>query len=492
MSKFLIGWGEESLVPAKKVRIAGQFYERISEYVETEITATAMAIESNGDSAIIVSADITSATAELIAKSGEKLKKLIPDFPVEKLIVGATHTHTSILYTKGSSMHVRVLSEFMPEDKEYKNLVDADDGILTADEAIEWISDKIAFAAKKAWDSKKPAMYANEFGRAVVGFCRRVEYDDDTAQMWGDTNTANFRALEGGNDSGVELLYMFDENKKLTGVVANIACPSQTLEHRSFLSADYWGYVKENLRKEFGDDIYLLAMGGAGGDQCPRDLVRWVNPETPINDPNIDRPDYFERKAGPSMFDIKGCKQIAKRVSNEIISVYEDIEVIRDEIEFEHKPMVLDLPLRRATKTEYNNAVRELEYYCSKNSEGDSFDFRDSAKMHVYAGTIERFREQQFKEVVPTEVHVIRFGDVAITTNPFELFLDYGNQIKARCRCRQTFVMQLTGPCLGYLPTEKAEKNGHYSAYISSGHVGHEGGDILVRTTIAEVNKMFG
>ena len=48
MEKVLIGWAEESLVPDMKVALAGQFYERISEYVESDITATAMAID-NGE-----------------------------------------------------------------------------------------------------------------------------------------------------------------------------------------------------------------------------------------------------------------------------------------------------------------------------------------------------------------------------------------------------------------------------------------------------------
>ena len=52
--------------------------------------------------------------------------------------------------------------------------------------------------------------------------CRRVSYDDGTAEMWGDTRRGDFVALEGGNDSGIELIYTFDKNKKLTGVVANI------------------------------------------------------------------------------------------------------------------------------------------------------------------------------------------------------------------------------------------------------------------------------
>ena len=38
---------------------------------------------------------------------------------------------------------------------------------------------------------------------------------------------------------------------------------------------------------------------------------------------------------------------------------------------------------------------------------------------------------------------------------------------------------------------KKAELGGHYSAFISSGLVGHEGGDILVRNTLDEINSLF-
>ncbi len=66
------------------------------------------------------------------------------------------------------------------------------------------------------------------------------------------------------------------------------------------------------------------------------------------------------------------------------------------------------------------------------------------------------------------ETHVIRFGYVAIATNPFELFLDYGNQMRARSLAAQTFIIQLACGCEGYLPTARAERGGHYSAYVST------------------------
>ena len=44
MSKLLIGWSEANITPEKKVSLEGQFAERISEYVEKPLTATAMAM----------------------------------------------------------------------------------------------------------------------------------------------------------------------------------------------------------------------------------------------------------------------------------------------------------------------------------------------------------------------------------------------------------------------------------------------------------------
>ena len=492
MSNFLVGWAEKSIVPKdKKVTLAGQLYERVSTHVESDITATAMAVEAN-DSVIFVSVDIVKITNAVKDRAREIFKSLNTEVDPDKIIMTATHSHTSLKTDPPGTVAKNIVKEFMPAGKEYKTLVDTEaDDVISPEDAAELVAAQIAHASNEAWQNRKKALYTNAFGRAAVGMCRRVSYDDGTAQMWGDTNSANFVSMEGGNDSGIELLYMFDENKNLTGIVANIACPSQILEHQDFISSDYWGKAKELLRRKLGGHIYLLGVGGAGGDQCPRDLVRWVQSDICKRDPHIDRPNYIERVADPSMFSLEGAYLAGKRIANEILSVLEEIREYKDTLELKHKIFTLDLPLRRATKTEYNTAVREIEYYMDKNKDKEVFNFEDYAAMYVHAGTVARYRRQQNQEVVPVEVHILRFGDVAFATNPFELFLDYGNQIKARSKANQTFILQLTCGGLGYLPTEKAEKAGHYSAYITSGQVGHEGGNQLVRKSITEINEMF-
>ncbi len=491
MSKILIGWAEESIIPEKKVSLAGQFYERISEYVESDITVTAMAVESGDEQMVIASVDIVKVNDTLLKLTRKKFAEMTDEIAPEKVIVCAIHSHTSIKYEDGGSLTRNILNEFLPEDRKYTALVKPDSDVMTATEATEFLAERIATAAKKAWDNREEALFANAFGRAVVGHCRRVVYDDGSAKMWGDTNSANFMEIEGGNDSGIELMYIFNKDEKLTGVVANIACPAQVLEHRSFISSDYWGKVKQFLRAKFGDDLYLLALCGAGGDQCPRDMIRWVNPETPINDPHVKREHYIERKADPSMFDIKGCTLIGKRVANEIIAVYDELTELKGEAEFKHKVINYDLPLRKATPAEYEKAVREIEYYVQKNKDKEVFNYEDNAAMYVYAGTIARYRRQQTEETVPVEIHIVKLGNIAIATNPFELFLDYGNRIKARSLSEQTFIIQLACGGLAYLPTAKAERGSHYSAYITSGHIGHEGGDMLVRKSVDEINDMW-
>ena len=492
MSKLKFGWGEVSLVSeGKKINLAGQFYERITDEVRDPISVTALAVEGD-DIAIFCSCDLESTSYTLLCAAREILKKE-ENFPYDKVIVNAIHSHTSISYANYSDAYgstLKVLDQYAPADVEYEEFSKADSGdLLDGEAAFDFIAGKIAEAAILAYNDLKAGKYAPGFGRAAVGMCRRVCYDDGSAKMWGDTSFANFTELEGGNDSGIEMLFITDENEKLTGVVANLACPAQTLEHRSIISADFWGDVKKNLRAKFGEEIHLLALCSPAGDQCPRDMIRWVEPETPINDPNIIRENVPFHRADPSMFDIKGCVRAARRITDEILYAYEDIESYTSDAEFTHKVIALDMPVRRVTIEEKDRALEAIKTFFA-NHKG-ALTFKDNAAMHVHAGTVTRYEVQQTIDTDEIEIHVLKLGDVAFATCPYELFLNYGNQIRSRSKAAQTFLVQLCCGNKGYLPTEKAEKGGHYSAYVSSGTSGHEGGDLLVRKTLSEINKMF-
>src|SRR5690606_16636092 len=114
-------------------------------------------------------------------------------------------------------------------------------------------------------------------------------------------------------------------------------------------------------------------------------------------------------------------------------------------------------------------------------------------RMRWHERTIQRF-EAQKDDPNPThevELHVLRIGDAVICTNPFELFTDYGIQIKGRSKAVQTFIIQLAGSG-SYLPTERAVRGGGYSAVVQSSRIGPEGGQMLVDRTVAAIESVFG
>lgn len=90
----------------------------------------------------------------------------------------------------------------------------------------------------------------------------------------------------------------------------------------------------------------------------------------------------------------------------------------------------------------------------------------------------------------PVELHVVRLGDAVLASNPFELFLDYGLQIKARSPASQTVIMQLAGRGM-YLPTAQALNAGGYGANPIVSEVGDVGGRELVEATLALIRKQF-
>ncbi len=485
-----IGWSEVSITPDKRVGLMGQFIERISEYVETEVTVTTAAISTEEDCVVFCSCDLVGVSSGLIAAVREKTTARGGPDP-DKIIISATHTHTSLQYKDGLdtlAFSSGLLNRYLPY-KKAERTESAD--IMGEDEAFDFLAERIAQGILLAWENRKPGTLEAAFGRVAVGMCRRVRYLDGHALMWGDTSREDFDALEGGSDSGVELLYFRDEAGALTGAAVNLSCPAQVLEHRLFLSSDYWGRVKRRLRERFGEDFRVLALCAPAGDQCPRDLIRWVAPETPVSDPNITRGNgRLRRRADPSMFDRAGADTVGRRIADEVIGVWEAGEHEPTDALLRHRVRQLSLPIRRVTASQRDEAERRIREAASA-MEKSNFDYCDNAELYVYAGTIARYERQAFEPEITIELHTVRIGDFVVSTSPFELFLDYGNRIRARSPAAQTFLIQLAGGSLGYLPTARAERGGHYSAYVSSGVAGHEGGELLVEEALREIGRLF-
>jgi hypothetical protein len=477
---FRIGWATEDITPVGPVSLFGQYYERISTYVQSPLKATACAMEStdekgNKEQAIMVSLDLLVITRAMQDSLKIKIKDQIPDFDARKLFLNATHTHSAPnpglnwgLASKAEQRYLRLLSE------------------------------KLSSVVVSAWKNRKPAGISHALGYAVVGHNRRVHYANGTAEMYGATDRDDFIGMEGGSDPGVDMLFCWDLNKELTGIIMNVSCPAQVTEAKYYVSADYWSEVRKNLKIRFSKDVYILSQCGAAGDLSPRDLPHGY-------------------KAGePNMWDIPGIVEIGRRLTQVVNAAYPDaMNNIQTTPVFKHVVNDIELPTRKITEEEYNKALKIVTEIRSRepkdtNSPGTAWnrflkEMHDNEKTKEYGPwdnkesdfgivkinerLLNLYANQDKHPYFNMELHVVRLGDVVIASNPFELYVDYGFVMKGRSKAKQTFVVQLSGDYGDYLPTARAIPGGQYSALVSV--VGPVGGQMLVDTTVSLINRMW-
>ncbi|NLB56336.1 MAG: hypothetical protein GX811_11335 [Lentisphaerae bacterium] len=492
MSSLKIGWAERDVSIDKPINIPGQFHMRISEGIMDPITVNALVIDNDEDIVIFLSADLVVIRSGLLDDIREKVSKINPDIPVEKILMNATHTHTGANHYsdtgwRASEKNVQVSFE--------------DVDLVTGDEYRAFLSDQAADAVCEAFNKRAPGGIAYGYGFAVVGHSRRVVYFDDTSkrpgitlnstsslhghtQMYGATIDSNFSHYEAGSDFFINILYTFDSDNRLTGALINVPCPSQVSHDEHMLSADFWHDVRLALRKEHGD-IFILAQVAASGDLSPIILHYWKAQGR-----------RFKLKYGELNWNMAIRKDIAERISvafNEVLSwAGKDIKT---ELPLQHVVKTVYLSKRLITDEEYEYAktgLKDLEQQAFK-TDGTLLERLRANSILVesrgrFFRAMKRYEVQKDEPKYPMELHVIRIGNIAFASNRFELYMDFQHRMQARSPFEQTFIVQLAGQPGAdggrYLCTERGAWGRGYSASMFCNIVSPQGGQELVEETL--------
>jgi len=460
--ELLVGAASVDITPDQPVALCGQFHLRIAREVESPVTASAIALESRRagkgvDAAVMVSCDLVYVTDEVLRLVREAVAKRLADLETKKVFLSATHTHTA------------------PETLAGKFVIPKT-GVIQPKAYVKLLAGRIAGAIETAWKARKPARVTWGLGHAVVGYNRRAVYANGSARMYGKTNQANFRGPEGPEDHDVNTLFFWGAGDKPIAMAVNVSCPSQEVESRSAVNADYWHPVRQQLRKRYGEDLCVLGWCGAAGDQSPHLMIRKA---------------ADERMRG--LRKLTRLEEIARRIVRAVDETYEAVQGDRHaDVKLAHRVETLRLPMRIVTPAEHADAVGVVARARAAIAKDPKVADREYRRMKWYEKTVQRFERQKAepKPMYEAEVHVLRIGEAVVCTNPFELFTEFGLRIKARSRAEQTFVVQLTGPG-SYLPTARAVRGGHYSAVVHSNLVGPEGGQVLVDGTVERINSLW-
>jgi hypothetical protein len=454
-----VGSAKVDVTPPLPVALSGQFSTRIAKTVESPVMAAAVVVEkldADGksiDQAIMVSCDLVAIREGVVEKVREELTaRNLDGLDPRKVFLSATHTHTAPVLREGVYR--------IPED------------VIQPTEYVEFLAGKVADIIEQSWTGRKTGAVSWGLGHAVVAHNRRIAYNNGTAQMYGSTGVPKFKGIEGYEDHGVEVLFFWSgDSDQPVAMAVNVACPAQEVESRSAVNSDYWHPVREALAEKFGEDVVVLTWIGAAGDQSPHLMLR--------------------KAAEARMLKARGLTRL-QEISRRILQAVDEAWLAAKDDRhtdptLEHRVADLDLPKRMVTEAEAKQAEVEIE----KLREASKTTGADGAMKWVWhQKTVDRFAAQENDRIMPMEMHAIRLGDVAICTNRFELYTEYGIRMKGRSRALQTFVVQLSGPG-SYLATEEAEAGGGYSAIVNSCEVGPKGGDFLVEETLKAINAMW-
>lgn len=459
------GWSHESIVPEKPVAVAGQYNTRITGEVLDPITVTALAIETRDEQGVIeqavwVSCDMVAIRGRIVEGVRRRVAQALPDLNVRKIILSATHTHTApaITDTLETELHPYEFAGSwayrIPADQQ---------NVIRPLEYMDFLERQISVAIVRAWESRKPGEFSSALGHASVARNRRAVFFDGTTRMYGHTNDPAFSHLEGTSDDSLDVLY-FWRDSKIIGMAITVYCPSQQTEGLSALSADFWHDTRKLLKEMYSSDLFVLSLTGASGDQSPHIQI----------DKSAEK-NMLERRK------ISGRQETARRIAHAVHDVTEVARgAMRSEVWFEHRVETIPLPVWKVSEERF---AQSTAIVAAGQDQLDTLSSPDYINWRVNRTMLGRYKLQQTDPYYQTEIHVLRLNDLALATNPFELFTDYGLRIKARSPANQTSIVQLTSDCAAYLPTERAVKGGGYSARIDDGVVGPEGGRVLVEKT---------
>lgn len=458
-----VGAVEADITPDRPVALTGGRTGPISRGINSRISANVLAIEAREeggratDAAILVACDVVSIRAGVQERFRERVALRLKGFNPTNLFLTATHTH------KGPAL----------DQANY----DSYEGAMPPDEYVPFMFERMADAVVRAWESRQRGRLAWGLGHAVVAQNRRAVYADGTAEMYGKTDRADFRGLEGYSDHAVDSLFFLDEAGVMKAVAVTVPCPAQTDERGPCgwrVSADFWHDVRQGVKAKHGAGVVVVGFVAPSGDQSPHLMLRHAAETRMDNLRKLSR-----------------TQEMGRRIVAAVEDTWETVKSdIRADVPFVHRVERFEVPELKLPETEYVKAKREYEALLAKKElKGpDYWNKRWNERV------VKRYEMQRngptFYQI---EMHVLRLGDVAFATSPFELFTDYGMQIQGRSPAPQTVLVQLASSIRrsSYLATPRALSGGGYSAIPQSCEVGPEGGQMLVDQTVNVISQMF-
>jgi hypothetical protein len=278
----------------------------------------------------------------------------------------------------------------------------------------------------------------------------------------------------GSPDHSVNVMRVDGADGKVKGFVVNYAnhpcCPERRPELRKSFSADFPGYLRRALKREYGEDVKVLFFTGPAGDVNCIDYMYGTTKKYGSVSSGGD-PECSERKI------------IGESLAN-------DVEELNPRIF-----STFDNPLIQS-KSELHAAVRRKKtpemIAWAKESEEMAKTQEISTRRRAFMSEYLYDDDSATPDTVDLEIHTIQIGPWAIVGLPGEIFTEIGKKIKANSPYARTLIFELANGTNGYISPDYVQDSTAYEAKFSkyNAFTGKGTADLLVNESVRMLGEL--
>lgn len=433
------GFYERETTPPLDGTLPGYGCIRYAEGQLSRLYTKAVAIEVDGECAIIISIDAIR-TSQTIHDNAVKIITSHTGIPAERIIVHSTHIHTG--GNVGGRSGERYAYQTAVPDPEYDNIL----GRMAGSCGV------LAYQNMK----ESTAMEATGILEGV-SFIRNYVLKNGEIRTNPGLQNPDIVKPFGTIDNSVATLFFFDENEKPIGAMVNFQLHHDTVSGLKYCS-DYSGVLAENLKKEFGEDFVTVFVNGCCGN------INHIDVSLSVEEWNEARPHYV---------------RIGNKLTEKVLELYKELKPITIDV-VKGKRDLVELTRRDISKEEveelrkllYEVSYEGLHINIAKTDTPEYKRFKAEGKLN--------FSSRPKKELAT--VQAIRLGDCMIYAIPGEVYCEYGALIKELSPKKFNMVAELAngGPSC-YVPIPEAFNTPIYEAQLPSAEFTEEAGEILAR-----------
>jgi len=437
------GYGERKITPPFGLNIPGYFNTRASDGIITDLYVRAVAFDNGKKRAVIFMCDTMYVHNDGCQAVFEEVSKAC-NVDIDCIYLHGTHSHTAVNLSGCGSKNSNTEIYMRWQHLQFR------DAAVDAFQNLDNCSIKIAK------------------GTAVgVGFMRRYEMKDGTFKTNPKLGDPNILKAAGEMDNSVQLIRIIRENEKEI-LLVNFGTHPDTLGGTKYF-ADWPGYVVDNLKKVFDQEVCVLMLNGCQGNSGS--VNRMLPPKTPASPRSTQK-----------------AKRMARMITGEVLKIYDNAsEVECNEIAGYKEIATVGHNPHTPEEEEVAKVVRQLYIAAGYNKNEETDRYAKECGMTVpKAMRIMRVLDHPEPFLIP--VSGLKIGDLAFIGFPGEPFTEIGIQVKKNSNMAITFVTCCTNGSFGYFPTEDAFAGAGYERDTSA--YSHDCAKILVDAANRITNKM--